>query len=114
MTAVHPAVERIEAALREVADALATANLDRLLAAEAGLTDALGNLTVTTPLEGTDNRQLRQAIDRAYTELLRCRRLGNGLMAYTHLLLDPGGERTYSREGAAPVAQRAGSLAMRG
>ena len=112
MNACQQAVTRIEAALREVADALAAADLDRLLAAETGLGDALGQLGVTTPLEASERAELREAIDRAHSTLLRCRRLGAGLTTFARASAGP--ETGYGRSGFVPDVPRATSVEMRG
>lgn len=112
MNALQPAVERIEAALTGVADALASADLDRLLAAEAVLGDALGQLGVTAPLEEAGRAELREAIDRAYAMLLRCRRLGAGLTTFARAAAGP--ETGYGRSGFVPDVPRATSVEMRG
>ena len=112
MNPCQQAVTRVEAALREVADALASAHLERLLAAETGLGDALGQLGVTSPLEAADRAELRDAIDRAYTMLLRCRRLGAGLTTFARAAAGP--ETGYGRSGFVPDVPRATSVEMRG
>ena len=113
MSLVLPAVDRVERALSEVADALASADLDRLLAAEVGLGAALGQLGVTAPLEDESRAELREAIDRAYGALLRCRRLGAGLTAFTRVAADAAGTG-YERTGVVPGAVRTTSVEMRG
>lgn len=114
MNPLQPAVEGVERALQEVADALASADLDRLLAAEAGLSTALWQLGVTSPLEDEGRQGLRDAIDRAYAMLLRCRRLGAGLTSFTRL----SGEVSaagYGPTGLVPSeAARTTSVEMRG
>ena len=102
-------IVRLNAALDEVGDALASADLVRLLAAEPGLGAALDALIGTTDPD-------RQAVERARSALLRCRRLGAGLVAFTRLSLDPAGTQAYSRRGgeelpAAPA--RGGSMEAR-
>jgi hypothetical protein len=106
------AVERIEAALKGVADALATADLEGLLAAEAVLGDALGQLGVTAPLEESGRAELREAIDRAYAMLLRCRRLGAGLTAFARAAIHTAPR--YGPSGLVPEEARTTSVEMRG
>jgi hypothetical protein len=89
---------RLTAALNDVADALAAADLSRLLAAESGLGAALDAVGGSRPVE-------RRALDDARSALLRCRRLGAGLVAFTRLSLDPEGTQVYSRRGA-PLDRR--------
>lgn len=112
MNPCQPAVERVEQALREVADALGSADLDRLLAAEAGLGDALSQLGVTTSLETSGRAELREAIDRAFAMLLRCRRLGAGLTAVARAAAGP--DAGYGRSGFLPERPRTTSVEMRG
>ena len=112
MTPRPQAVTRVEDALREVAEALAAADLQRLLAAEAGLGDALGRLGVTAPLEPAERVDLRERIDRAYAMLLRCRRLGAGLTAFARAAAVP--ETGYGRSGSVPDVPRTISVEMRG
>jgi hypothetical protein len=95
-------VVRLTAALNEVADALAAADLPRLLAAESGLGAALDGVVRSQPVD-------RHALDDARSALLRCRRLGAGLVAFTRLSLDPEGTKVYSRRGA-PVDRRDESI----
>lgn len=102
-------VVRLTAALNEVADALASADLPRLLAAEPRLGDALDAMNAA----GAD----RSSLEQARSALLRCRRLGAGLASFTRLALDPDGMNAYSRTGAAPVGApdvRSGSMEARG
>jgi len=106
------AVLRVEAALREVGDALASADLDRLLAAETGFGEALGQLGVTSPIEASERAELREAIDRACAMLLRCRRLGAGLTAFARAAGGP--ETGYGRSGFVPDVPRTTSVEMRG
>ena len=112
MNPCQPAVERVELALKEVADALAEADLDRLLAAEARLGDALGRLGITSPLETSGRTELREAIDRAYAMLLRCRRLGAGLTSFARAAAGRGAG--YGRSGFIPGDTRTTSVEMRG
>lgn len=112
MKASQQAVMRVEAALQDVAGALAAADLDRLLAAETVLGDALGQVGVTAPLDASEHAGLREAIDRAYATLLRCRRLGAGLTAFARA--SGGPDTGYGRSGFAPDVPRATSVEMRG
>ena len=112
MIACRQAVTPVEGALREVADALAAADLQRLLAAESGLGEALGRLGATAPLEASERVELREAIDRAYAMLLRCRRLGAGLTAFARAAAGP--ETSYGRSGFVPDVPHTISVEMRG
>jgi hypothetical protein len=84
---------RLTAALDELAGALASADLPRLLAAEPALATALEGISGSTAAD-------RRAIDDARAALLRCRRLGAGLIAFARLSLESGGAPMYSRHGA--------------
>lgn len=95
---------RLTAALNEVADALAAADLSRLLAAESGLGAALDGVSGSRPAD-------RRALDDARSALLRCRRLGASLVAFTRLSLDPEGTHVYSRRGA-PLDRRDEAVAL--
>ena len=79
-------------ALNDVADALASADLPGLLAAESRLGAAFDSLTPA----GAD----RPSLEAARGALLRCRRLGASLVTFTRLSLDPQGLQAYSRCGA--------------
>jgi hypothetical protein len=85
---------RLNAALDELADALAAADLSRLLAVEPQLGAALDGMI------GSEGVR-REDVERAQSALLRCRRLGAGLVAFTRLSLDPDGVQAYSRQGIA-------------
>jgi hypothetical protein len=101
MTApVSDAVARLTQALDEVANALAAADLERLLAAEPALAAALDGVTAGGAVD-------RQVLDGARSALLRCRRLGAGLVAFTRLSLDPAGTQVYSRYGTGQDAEQA-------
>jgi hypothetical protein len=84
---------RLTAALDELAGALASADLPRLLAVEPVLAAALEGLSGSTPAD-------RRAVDDARAALLRCRRLGAGLVAFARLSLESSGAPMYSRLGA--------------
>jgi hypothetical protein len=98
------------AALDELAGALASADLPRLLAVEPVLGAALEGMAQSTDVD-------REAVDRARAALLRCRRLGAGLVAFARLSLEPDGAPMYSRHGADGSFEhqtRAGSMEARG
>jgi phosphoenolpyruvate synthase/pyruvate phosphate dikinase len=104
----HPLVA-LEQALVELGDALAAADLDRLLASEVRLAAALER-----PLPG-DGTMPRELVDRTRAALLRCRRLGASLDAFLRSSADAMGvQPAYSRQGqgAAPPV-RAGSMIAR-
>src|ERR1700752_3133059 len=83
---------RLTAALDELAEALATANLSRLLEVEPAICAALEGMQGSTDAD-------RQAIDRARAALMRCVRLGSGLAAFARLSLESIGAQVYSRRG---------------
>jgi hypothetical protein len=97
----------LTAALREMADALASADLARLLDCEA---------RVALALDGARDRPAdRASIEEARGALLRCKRLGASLMEYTRLSLDPNDAELYARtRGAASTARTGSSLEARG
>ncbi|HEY0873462.1 MAG TPA: hypothetical protein VGD94_08320 [Vicinamibacterales bacterium] len=75
------AVAGLRAALEDLADALAGADLDRLLACEARIESALAQL----PAHGlpADARvEIRAEVDAARRAMIRCRRLGLSLNAF--------------------------------
>jgi hypothetical protein len=72
------AVEGLRTALEEMADALAQANLDRVLACEARIESALAAVPTRQITVGHDVT-LRREIDAARLALTRCRRLGLSL-----------------------------------
>jgi hypothetical protein len=88
------ALARLNAALDELAGALAVADLPRLLAVEPHLGAALDGMI------GSEGVR-REDVERAQNALLRCRRLGAGLVTFTKLSLDPDGLHAYTRSGIA-------------
>jgi hypothetical protein len=102
---------RLTAALDDLAAALASADLARLLAVEPVLASALEGMA------GPATTADRDAIDRARAALLRCRRLGAGLTAFARLSLEPAGAPVYSRLGADALVDghaRSSSMEARG
>jgi hypothetical protein len=112
---ITPHVEelgRLRAVLDEVAGALGTGSLDRLLAAEPELglaLEAVARLPVPPP-----QPELRVEIESVRAAVLRCRRLGAALGDVTRISLDPSGTRGYVRGGRTPAIERAGTLETRG
>lgn len=112
---ISPVVEQLDAALREVGDALAAADLNRLLATEERLHAARAALAaVTAPLDGGVRAELRDAIDGVFASLGRCRRLGAGLMTIARPAMDGSGDAIYSRVGRGAAALPAPSVEVRG
>ncbi len=97
------ALDAIRSALAEVGDALACGALDRLLAAEPVLSAAVDNLAKAggSPLDESGGA----AVEEARAALLRCRRLGASLVAFTRISLDPQGGHAYSRAGRMPAPE---------
>ena len=93
---------RLELSLQAVGDALARADLERLLTAEPELATALDAVARCSPARSTGTSGL--AIDAARSSLLRCRRLGAALLEFTRISLDPTGQSGYSRTGMVPGA----------
>lgn len=102
-------LDRLRVALSSVAGALAGSDLEQLLACEPELASAL-----EAALAAPRSAITRTEIARTRAELLRCRRLGASLVAFTQLSLDPDGAQTYSRSGSAPIGVRAASVEARG
>ena len=78
--------------LDETAAALASADLDQLLACEARLQAALATLNASSPAI-ENGSQLTTELTEIRTLVARCRRLGGSLMDFVHTSLDGiGGE----------------------
>jgi hypothetical protein len=75
------AVAGLRAALEEMAEALASANLDRLLACEARIESALAQLPAYG-LPADARAEVRAEIDATRRAMIRCRRLGLSLNAF--------------------------------
>jgi ketosteroid isomerase-like protein len=75
------AVAGLRAAVEELADALASADLDRLLACEARIESALAQLP-THGLPADARAEIRSDIEAARRAMMRCRRLGLSLNAF--------------------------------
>jgi|EndMetStandDraft_4_1072995.scaffolds.fasta_scaffold306462_2 hypothetical protein len=90
---------QLQTALDEAGDALACADLPKLLAAELKLGAALNSVSGIGQAD-------RESIERARAALLRCRRLGAALTKFTRVSLDIGGVDSYSRQGEAASETR--------
>lgn len=75
------AVAGLRVALEEMADALAGADLDRLLACEARIESALAQLP-THGLPADARIEIRAEIEATRHAMMRCRRLGLSLNAF--------------------------------
>ena len=101
------AVSQLRAGLDAVAQALATADLDGLLAAESAMAAAVEQALLVTAI-GADGDQLRAELVAARAALERCRVLGGSLTQFADCtLVAMGRATTYERPGS---ARAAGSL----
>src|SRR5262245_53860079 len=103
------AVSRLRTALEGTAAALATADLDRLLAADTALQAALQALPRLASVNPEERLQVRRELEAAAAALLRCRRLGVGLSDFVRLCLDTHGHLGYE-----PTRTAAAALTGRG
>jgi hypothetical protein len=97
----HPAASRLRVSLEALADALAGARLDALLACEADLAQALADCgLLRSPAEG-DLRATAGELAAARLALTRCRRLGATLNDMARLSLTAQGrDGGYGRQTA--------------
>lgn len=90
---VVAAAARLRAVIEETAAALAGADLPRLLASDAQLQRALGDIVPPAgPLTAADRARLRLEIEEAQAALRRCRRLGAALSDVVRLSLGAQGQ----------------------
>ena len=80
------AAATLRVSLEDASDALAHANLARLLECETRIHSALTHLA-TSRLSEEARAQLAEEITRAQAALLRCRRLGHSLNEFVRLAL---------------------------
>jgi hypothetical protein len=104
------AAARLRAALDATVAALAEPNLDALLAAEAGLTDAFAELSYLRTLDDFRRRAVRDELLAAQSALLRARRLGGSLGDVVRISLQAHGQAA----GYDPARAAATTLAGRG
>jgi len=98
-------VSRLRAALEDTAVGLATADLDRLLAADTALQAALFELPLIKAVDPGERILFRRELEGATAALLRCRRLGVGLSDFVRISLDAhGGQLGYEPARAAATA----------
>lgn len=94
--------------LTRLGDALATTDLDGLLASEASLSTIATHLSRLQRLTGQEREALRPELERARAALARCERLGSRLQGLTGGALAVS-VATYTRQGgtdrARPSAQ---------
>ena len=107
---VVAAAARLRAAVEETAAALATADLDRLLAANVGLQTVLDERPWPAAVEPTERPGARRELEAAHAALLRCRRLGGGLNDFIRLSFEARGHWP----GYEPVRTAAAALTGRG
>jgi hypothetical protein len=86
-----PAVVRLRAALEEAAGALASPSLDRLLASELAIEEALAELPPLEHVDPAERALVRAELERVRVALLRCRRLGSGLGDFIRLSFEAHG-----------------------
>jgi hypothetical protein len=87
----HLEIGRLILAMEALGDALASANLERLLEAEAVLADAVGTLPPSVGLESARVRELEAELVRARAALQRWRRLGASLAHVARISLGAQG-----------------------
>ena len=95
MTAHARSIEaagRIRDAITATADALAQADLDALLAAEAGLTSVFNDLSLLRSLDAEQRAVLRDELLATQDALARARRLGASLGDFVRLSLQARGQ----------------------
>ena len=85
------AASRLRTAIEETAAALAGADLERLLAADALLQNTLAAIPRTAALAGDERPRLRQEVEAAQAALRRCRRLGTTLNEFVRISIDAQG-----------------------
>jgi hypothetical protein len=96
--------ENLRLSLEEAADALATADLARLLTCEARIHAALTHI-VTSDLSEEDRARLAHEIERTRKALTRCRRFGVALSDFVRIGLTAHGlDEGYGRSGASMAA----------
>jgi hypothetical protein len=104
------AVSRLRTALEDTAMALATADLDLLLAADTALQAALHALPRLASVDPAERSVFRRELEAAAAALLRCRRLGVGLSDFVRISLEAhGGQLGYE-----PTRTAAAALTGRG
>ena len=104
------AAARVRAAVEATASALARADLDALLAAEAGLTSVFSDLSLLRSLDPEQCRVLRDELIATQVALARARRLGTSLGDYVRLSLEARGQGA----GYDPAPVTAATLSGRG
>jgi hypothetical protein len=85
------AASRLRAAIEETAAALAGADLERLLACDALLQNALNDIPRSAALAGEQRLLLRRQAEDAQAALRRCRHLGSALTDFVRFTLDAQG-----------------------
>jgi hypothetical protein len=108
MTAAVPdfvqSAANLRRSLEDAADALANADLERLLACETRIHAALTHIA-TSDLTPEGRARLSEEIERTRHALARCRRLGFALSDFVRMSLTAQGlNERYSRSGASVSA----------
>ena len=106
-------VDELEGSLLVLADALATRDLDGVLAVEPRVMAGLEAASQVTHLGKEDATALVAAIARTQATLLRCQQLGDAITGLTADVLDCTAPPDYSRTGLARTPLPAGSVDTR-
>ena len=104
------AAARVREAVEATANALARADLDALLAAEAGLTSVFNDLSLLRSLDADQRRVLRDELLATQAALARARRLGASLGDFVRVSLQVRGQAA----GYDPASLTAATLTGRG
>ena len=100
------AAAQLSEALERAAAALASPNLEALLACEADIEAALAALPPVTTFVPEERPAVRAELERARAALLRCRRLGAALNEFVRLSFEAQGRTTgYGRQEPALAGQ---------
>ena len=108
-----PAVSRLRAALEETAEALSTASVDRLLAADARVRSALGALAAWSPVGADERAAVRRELEAVHAALVRCRTLGGALSDFVRFTLGSHGPGVSYGPGRDVVAPHGAGLEER-
>jgi hypothetical protein len=98
------ATTRLRNALQQVADALATPQIDALLAGEGALERALAAMPRVAAIDASQRESVGREVDEARRALMRCRRLGAALTDVVRIAFDAQGRGpAYGPRGATPA-----------
>jgi hypothetical protein len=108
-------VQRLESALVRLAEALASGDLDGMLAAEPALGLAVASLSGAASSSDRDRDRLRPLLLKARHALRRCERLGAGLDRFVSCSLTAQSRTlSYERDGATAAQPGGHALTARG